>query len=175
MRRSFRLPTILATVAVLMILALPRSAAAYQHDDDDQRRQASQDDSARQTQQMDRDRSYGAQRNDDQRGNLASDYGYQDGVTQGMHDRQRGRRSRVDDQPNYKQADRGYEGKFGDHDRYRQTYRQAYERGYDRGYNGNGYNQEDRVNDRGRHDQDNRNNDRRKDKDDDRHDNDDHH
>jgi hypothetical protein len=179
MRRSFQKLTLFAALVItIAILAVPRSAAAYQHDDDDHRSQAQdqsqrdddgrQQQGARDNQGMDQDRSYGMQRNDGQQRNLASDYGYQDGVTQGMHDRQSGRRARPTDDANYKQADRGYESKFGDHDQYRQMYRQAYERGYDRGYNGNGYNQQDRVNDRDRRDQGRRDNA-------DRRDNDDHH
>jgi hypothetical protein len=172
MKRSFRKLTLVAGLAIAVtLLAVPRSAAAFQHDNDDHRNQV-QDQSARENQEMDRNRSYGMQRDDDQRGNMAQQYGYQDGLTEGMHDRQSGRRARPTEDTNYKQGDRGYEAKFGDHDQYRQTYRQAYEQGYDRGYNGNGYNQEDRVNDRGRRNQGRHDNDDRQH---DNHDNDDRH
>jgi hypothetical protein len=164
MKRSLRKLTLVAGLAIaITLLAAPRSAAAFQHDDDDQRSQV-QDQRARQNQEMDQNRGYGMQGNDDQQGNMAQRYGYQDGVTQGMHDRQSGHRARPTNDANYKHGDRGYESRFGNYDQYRQTYRQAYEQGYDRGYNGNGYNQNDRVNDRGRRDRDRddrRNNERR--------------
>ncbi len=174
MRRKIGLSAgLIALWLVALTLALPTSAAAWQHDQDDARRQ-SQDQGARDAQQMDQDRGYGMQRGDEGRRDPASEYGYQDGLTQGMHDRQSGRHARFDDQSSYKHADRGCDSRFGDHDRYRQSYRQAYEQGYDRGFNGNGYNQEDRVNDRGRHDRDKRDNDGKRDRDD-RRDDDDHH
>jgi hypothetical protein len=138
----------------LVILAVPRSAAAYQQDDDSRRQAQDQnrrndDQGARANQQMDQDRSYGIQRENGQ-GNMAEQYGYQDGVTQGMHDRQSGRRARPTDDANYKHGLRGYDSSFGDRNQYRQKYRQAYEQGYNRGYNGNGYNQQDQSNDRDR-------------------------
>lgn len=134
MRKKFQRLTFLAALVILIaVLAVPRSAAAYQHDSDDHRRSQAQDQNrsddaqqqqgARENQGMDQDRGYVMQRNDGQQRNLASDYGYQDGVTQGMHDRQSGRQARPSYDANYKQGDRGYESKFGDHDQYRQMYR----------------------------------------------------
>ena len=172
MKRNIRRFGLIFAIALgLIVLAVPRSAAAYQHDDD-QRNQAQDqnrrgdDDNARRNEQMDQDRSYGIQRQGDQPGNLAERYGYQDGLTQGMHDRQSGRHARPSDDANYKHGLRGYQSSMGDRNQYQQAYRQAYQQGYDRGYNGNGYNQQDRANDRDRRTDRPRDDDHNRDRDD---------
>jgi len=66
----------------------------------------------------------------------ARDFGYQDGLLDGQHDRQTGHSFRPTHDGNYRHADRGYSPLFGNKDEYKLAYRQAYESGYDRGYNG---------------------------------------
>ena len=65
----------------------------------------------------------------------AREFGYQDGLNDGTHDRQSGHSFRPTHDDNFKHADRGYSGIFGSKDEYRQIYRQAYEEGYRQGYN----------------------------------------
>jgi hypothetical protein len=75
------------------------------------------------------------------RGNYGSarQYGYQDGLNDGRNDRQSGHSFRPTHDSNYKHADRGYYGGFGDKNQYKQVYRQGYEQGYQQGYNSGGY------------------------------------
>src|SRR5438874_9545883 len=67
----------------------------------------------------------------------ARQYGYQDGLNDGAHDRQTGHSFRPTQDDNFKNADRGYSSSSGSRDQYKQWYRQAYQSGYQRGYNGN--------------------------------------
>lgn len=65
----------------------------------------------------------------------AKDFGYQDGYNDGRNDRITGHSFRPTHDSNFKHADRGFYGGYGDRNYYKQMYRQAYEDGYDRGYN----------------------------------------
>lgn len=65
----------------------------------------------------------------------ARDFGYQDGFNDGKNDRLTGHSYRPTHDNNFKHADRGYYGGYGDHNYYKELYRRAYEDGYDRGYN----------------------------------------
>ncbi|HXB21306.1 MAG TPA: hypothetical protein VNV88_07995 [Candidatus Solibacter sp.] len=69
----------------------------------------------------------------------ARQYGYQDGLNDGRNDGQSGHSFRPTHDNNYKHADRGYNGSFGDKNQYKQVYRQGYEQGYQQGYNYGGY------------------------------------
>ncbi|HKW74004.1 MAG TPA: hypothetical protein VJN64_00635 [Terriglobales bacterium] len=66
----------------------------------------------------------------------ARQFGYQDGFNDGQNDRRTRHSFRPTHDSNYKHADRGYDGRFGNKDYYRQAYRQAYSQGYQNGYNG---------------------------------------
>jgi len=68
----------------------------------------------------------------------AQRFGYQDGVNDGLKDRQTGHSYRPTHDDSYKDADRGYNSSLGSKDQYKQLYRQAYAEGYQRGYYGNG-------------------------------------
>ncbi len=65
----------------------------------------------------------------------ASQFGYQDGFSDGRNDRLTGHSFRPTHDGNYHHADRGYYGGYGDRNYYKQLYRRAYEDGYERGYN----------------------------------------
>jgi hypothetical protein len=65
----------------------------------------------------------------------ARDFGYQDGFNDGKNDRFTGHSFRPTHDGNFKHADRGYFGGYGDRNYYKHLYRQAYEKGYDQGYN----------------------------------------
>lgn len=69
--------------------------------------------------------------------NAARQYGYQDGINDGVGDRRNGHSFRPGHDNNYKHADRGYDPRFGNKNDYKASYRQAYEQGYQQGYNGN--------------------------------------
>ncbi len=64
--------------------------------------------------------------------------GYQDGMLDGQRDVQTGHSYRPTQQDNYKHADRGYDGRMGDKNAYKQTYREGYMSGYQQGYNNRG-------------------------------------
>lgn len=66
---------------------------------------------------------------------MAEQYGYQDGLNDGTGDFNNHHSFRPTHGGNYKHADRGYDRRFGDKDRYRDAYRRAYARGYQEGYN----------------------------------------
>jgi hypothetical protein len=61
--------------------------------------------------------------------------GYQDGYYEGARDRRTGHSFRPTYSDRYEDADRGYDGRFGDKTYYKQVYRKGYRQGYDRGYN----------------------------------------
>ena len=69
--------------------------------------------------------------------NAARQYGYQDGLNDGIGDRNNGHSFRPGHDSNYKHADRGYDPRFGNKNDYKAYYRQAYEQGYQQGYNSN--------------------------------------
>jgi hypothetical protein len=69
----------------------------------------------------------------------ARQFGYQDGFNDGQNDRRTGHSFRPTHDDNYKHADRGYDGRFGNKDSYKQAYRDAYSQGYQNGYNGGGW------------------------------------
>jgi hypothetical protein len=69
--------------------------------------------------------------------NAARQFGYQDGLNDGVGDRQNGHSFRPGHDSNYKHADRGYDPRFGNRNDYKSYYRQAYEQGYQQGYNSN--------------------------------------
>ncbi|MGH9569196.1 MAG: hypothetical protein ACRD4F_06135, partial [Candidatus Angelobacter sp.] len=54
----------------------------------------------------------------------------------GQNDRRTGHSFRPTHDSNFKHADRGYDGRFGNKDAYRQAYRNAYSQAYQSGYNG---------------------------------------
>jgi len=64
----------------------------------------------------------------------AREFGYQDGLRDGEHDRYTGHSYRPTHDDNYKHADRGYDPSYGDKHQYRDEYRVAYSEGYQRGY-----------------------------------------
>jgi hypothetical protein len=69
--------------------------------------------------------------------NIAFDRGFRDGLEKGRED------ARDNDSYDpvrhrwYRNADRGYEGRYGNKDSYRLVYRDGFERGYDQGYRDN--------------------------------------
>ncbi len=64
----------------------------------------------------------------------AQQIGYQDGLNDGRNDRITGHSFRPTHDDNFKNADRGYSGAFGNKQAYKDTYRQGYEQGYQQGY-----------------------------------------
>jgi hypothetical protein len=71
-------------------------------------------------------------------GNVAFDNGYNDGLDKGREDA----RDRDSYDPNrhrwYRNADRGYEGRYGQKDWYREVYRDGFLSGYNQAYRGSG-------------------------------------
>lgn len=63
---------------------------------------------------------------------------FQDGVNDGMRDRQTGHSFRPTKTENYDDTP-GYDSSMGDKNQYKQYYRQAYTAGYQQGYNGRSY------------------------------------
>jgi flagellar biosynthesis/type III secretory pathway protein FliH len=64
----------------------------------------------------------------------AREMGYQDGLSDGRHDFDHHRGFRMERNGAYRNADHGYERRFGDKVRYQEEYRHAYERGYREGF-----------------------------------------
>jgi len=78
-------------------------------------------------------RGYGA------RGGQAYQIGMEDGRRDGEHDSFSRRSPRPEHNSNFKHADRGYRGFFGDKNYYREQYRAGYLDGYRMGYRGGGW------------------------------------
>jgi hypothetical protein len=76
-------------------------------------------------------RSYG--RDDYQR--QAYDNGYRRGMDRGERDGRDGRAMNYRDERDYRNADWGYNGRYGSRDYYRQSFRSGFESGYYAGYN----------------------------------------
>jgi hypothetical protein len=72
------------------------------------------------------------------RGGPASQFGFEDGRRDGERDFMRRRDPRPERNGNFRSADRGYRGMFGDRRFYRDEYRAAYLQGYRMGYRGGG-------------------------------------
>jgi hypothetical protein len=64
----------------------------------------------------------------------AQEVGHEDGFNDGRRDFDTHHSFRPTHDGNYKHADHGFDGRFGDRDRYREAYREAYARGYHEGY-----------------------------------------
>jgi hypothetical protein len=60
----------------------------------------------------------------------AYDVGYREGLESGVRDARRGDRWRLDDDPDYRRADKGWHPRLGSRDQYRYEFRRGYERGY---------------------------------------------
>jgi hypothetical protein len=61
-------------------------------------------------------------------------FGYQDGYSDGLHDRRTGHSFRPTHDDNYHHADRGYFPGFGNKNYYKDLYREGYAQGYQQGY-----------------------------------------
>jgi len=68
----------------------------------------------------------------------ATDYGYQDGLADGRHDRTKDQKFRPEDSRFYKAADHGWTAALGTKGEYQRLYREAYMRGYEEGFRGTG-------------------------------------
>jgi hypothetical protein len=64
----------------------------------------------------------------------AYDRGYQEGLSRGQEDARRGDRFGYQDEREFQRGDRGYNGRFGDRERYRQVFRDGFAAGYSDGY-----------------------------------------
>lgn len=73
------------------------------------------------------------------RGGPAAQFGFEDGRRDGERDFMRRREFRPERNGNFKDADRGYRGMFGDRRYYKEQYRAAYLQGYRMGYRGGGW------------------------------------
>jgi hypothetical protein len=73
------------------------------------------------------------------RGGPAAQFGFEDGRRDGQHDFFERRGFRPERNGNFKHADRGYRGQFGDKRFYRDEYRSAYMQGYRQGFGNGGY------------------------------------
>jgi hypothetical protein len=65
---------------------------------------------------------------------IAFQNGYRDGLDDGQKDLRKNDRFDPNDHGDYRDADNGYKGSYGNKDAYRQQYRQGYLRGYEEGY-----------------------------------------
>jgi hypothetical protein len=74
------------------------------------------------------------------RGGPAAQIGFEDGRRDGERDSSRRKDFRPEKNGNFKDADRGYNGRFGDKRFYKEQYRRAYMDGYRQGYRSVGYN-----------------------------------
>ena len=66
----------------------------------------------------------------------AQEVGREDGLNDGRRDFESHRNFQPTRGGGYKHGDHGYDGRFGERDRYREAYREAYARGYHEGYYG---------------------------------------
>jgi len=73
------------------------------------------------------------------RGGPAAQFGFEDGRRDGQHDFFERRGFRPERNGDFKHADRGYRGQFGDKRFYKEQYRAAYMQGYRQGYGNGGY------------------------------------
>ena len=99
------------------------------YDDDDQYRR---DDRYRRDDQYRRDQ-YGY---NGQLRQTALNAGYNEGVREGRHDRDRGDRFDYRDEGAYRSASKDYNSRLGDRNQYQQFFRQGFANGYRDGYNG---------------------------------------
>lgn len=67
-------------------------------------------------------------------GSPAYSTGFQDGVERGTRDRQTGHSYRPTQHGAYRDADHGYDSRYGDRDTYKQQYREGFLQGYRQGY-----------------------------------------
>jgi len=67
-------------------------------------------------------------------GRRAYDNGYREGFKEGEHDGRRQENRDYRDERTWQRADKGYNGSFGDIERYRQQFRSGYAAGYSDGY-----------------------------------------
>jgi hypothetical protein len=65
----------------------------------------------------------------------AYDAGHRDGLSHGEDDARHRRELRVDRDSDYRSADRGYRGEYGDRENYRRAFREGYGVGYGEGFN----------------------------------------
>lgn len=65
---------------------------------------------------------------------IAYEFGFADGYKAGVEDIRDNDRFQPTDHDAYRDADRGYERRFGDRDRYKAEYRNGFHAGYTRGY-----------------------------------------
>jgi hypothetical protein len=65
---------------------------------------------------------------------IAFEFGFADGYKAGVEDIRDNDRFQPTDHDAYRDADRGYERRFGDRDRYKADYRDGFHAGYTRGY-----------------------------------------
>jgi hypothetical protein len=156
-----------ATLSALgMALLLPVAASAqqgrydsrwgtqpvYQRDRDqrdrDQRDRDQRDRDQRDRDQRDRNDNRGERRgrNWDRYGQYGGNFqlrqtalnaGYNQGIKDGRHDRNRRSRSDFRNSSAYRNADKDYSSKLGDRELYRRYYREGYENGYNDGLDGN--------------------------------------
>jgi hypothetical protein len=70
------------------------------------------------------------------RGGPAAQFGFEDGRRDGQRDSYERRSFRPEKNGNFKHADRGYRGQFGDKRFYKEQYRAAYMEGYRTAYRG---------------------------------------
>ena len=66
--------------------------------------------------------------------NRAFDRGYREGIEQGADDARRGRRFEIEQSNVYRNGDRGYNGRDGNREWYRNDFRRGYASGYRSGY-----------------------------------------
>jgi hypothetical protein len=66
--------------------------------------------------------------------NTAYDRGYREGVQQGERDGRDGRNPQFERDSAYRDADRGYQDRYGSRDQYRDEFRRGYASGYREGY-----------------------------------------
>lgn len=70
--------------------------------------------------------------------NQAEQFGYQDGLAAGRHDRMKGNKFKPTDHDLYKSGTHGWTSALGTKDEFRQLYREGFTKGYDEGYRGTG-------------------------------------
>jgi hypothetical protein len=79
----------------------------------------------------------------------AYDAGHRDGISHGEDDARHRRERRIDRDGEYRSADRGYRGEYGDRENYRRAFRQGYGVGYGEGFNRIERSERDRARDSG--------------------------
>src|ERR1051325_5029493 len=141
-RTGFFAKTMMAALALFMLVPAVTANAQWRRDDNWQRqeqRRREREERRRQRQAERRDvdgdgnNGYGSYTQSQQ---TALNAGYNEGIKEGRRDRSRGGYRNINDFGAYRSADKDYNSRYGDRYTYQQYFRRGFENGYNDGLNG---------------------------------------